>query len=691
MFVLFALLWATVAMAGGPAVDGVIDVSDADFASGEVVVLDGEWSMWRDQLLAPDQLASAQDAGTMAVPGVWSGAGHATYRLVVQVGDRWNGRPLALSMSNTRATRVWVNGDEVASWGEPDTVPSVAGSYVATPTVIPQDGELVIVAHVANHAHRVGGLRHSLLLGAPDPVHRADRYELARELGLFVLFFTAGFIHVAVWSMRRREHAQLWFGLFCMGQAIRLAATQGLLLFPLEGIWWSVALKVEYLSLYTTLGLGVLMMETLYPEDSTPFVRRSSVAVSALFSAIVLVTPATIYSLTLIVWQLIAVGYVLAICWDLFRSWRNQRPRSGLVFWISVLAAASVVHDSMRYQHLPNLGFDTVYLGLFLFLLVQIYTLGRKYADNYSDVERLSKSLLASNRDLEETNRAVERFVPFEFLNLLDRESIRAIERGDHVSMEMGVLFCDLRGFTSTLEQMTEDEAFDFVNRYLLVMEPAIHEYGGFINAYLGDAIMALFPDGGDSTVRAANAMLEALERFNNDQADRGQAETRIGIGVHTGTLMLGTIGGRDRLDVNVIGDAVNLASRIEGMTKMYGSPVLISESVVDVLRERGAFELRLVDRVVAKGRAEPVAIYEVLDRLDPDEREAKLATRETFESAAHAYREGRIDDALAGFRAVLQAHAQDRAAQSYVARCERLVGVELPSDWDGTERLDHK
>jgi class 3 adenylate cyclase len=253
----------------------------------------------------------------------------------------------------------------------------------------------------------------------------------------------------------------------------------------------------------------------------------------------------------------------------------------------------------------------------------------------------------------------------------------------------MSVLFSDIRSFTTIVEGMTPQQNFAFINSYLAHMEPPIRAENGFIDSYIGDAIMALFAGGADAAVRAGIGDLRALEVYNRERSAAGFKPVRIGVGVSTGQLMLGTIGGRDRINCGVIGDCVNLAARVESMTKMYGAAFLISELTHARLADPSVYELRVVDRVRAKGKTKPVTIYEVLDGLPVDVREKRHTTRARFHEALHAFQEGKDPkQALACFRDVVAADPGDEAAKLWVDRCEHLAEVGLPDDFDGVVEL---
>lgn len=213
--------------------------------------------------------------------------------------------------------------------------------------------------------------------------------------------------------------------------------------------------------------------------------------------------------------------------------------------------------------------------------------------------------------DLKHTNVSIERFVPQAFLSIVGKPSVADVELGDNKRRTMTVLFSDIRGFTTLSEQMSPDETFAFINAYLERMGPVIRDHHGFIDKYIGDAIMALFANA-DDALQAGLAMMAALDGFNAERRAAGREPIEIGIGINTGSLMLGTIGEKHRMDGTVISDAVNLAARIESLTKDYGAPMLISEFTYRELTNPEDSAIRPVDVVVVKGKTRPVAIYAV-------------------------------------------------------------------------------
>jgi hemerythrin len=281
---------------------------------------------------------------------------------------------------------------------------------------------------------------------------------------------------------------------------------------------------------------------------------------------------------------------------------------------------------------------------------------------------------------LSDTEVAYGRFVPRKFLHLLGFDDIRQVKLGHQVERKMTVLFSDIRDFTSLSEAMSPQENFNFLNSYLVQMEPVIAAHGGIIDKYIGDAIMALFPDSPDDAVRGALAMLAKLEEYNAGRERAGYRPIRIGIGINTGIVILGTVGGLGRMDGTVIGDAVNLAARLERLTKDYQVPLLISEYTLYSMENAVPYSIRFLDRTHVRGKQDNQSVYEVFDADTPNLRIAKRETLKLFEQALAYYHLDHIPGARQRLEKVLLAAPDDDAASVYLERCaQREAGLAQP------------
>ena len=263
-------------------------------------------------------------------------------------------------------------------------------------------------------------------------------------------------------------------------------------------------------------------------------------------------------------------------------------------------------------------------------------------------------------------NSAYSYYVPHEFLKFLSRESITDVQLGDNVEMEAAVLVSDIRGFTTMSEHMTPDENFRFVNDYLAVAGPPIRRNGGFVDRYSGDGVLAVFPGGADDALRAARETMLGLAEFNRERASRGLEPVRIGIGLHRGRLRLGIVGELQRRQGDIFADAVNVASRVEGLTKTYGSSVIVSEALLTGLADPDGTlpRRRMLGRVVVKGRSGAIVLHEAYEFDAPDLAAHKQATREAFERAGELIEAGRCEEALELLERIIAAHPGDLAAR---------------------------
>jgi len=305
--------------------------------------------------------------------------------------------------------------------------------------------------------------------------------------------------------------------------------------------------------------------------------------------------------------------------------------------------------------------------------------------------EKLEDRVKERTAELASLNRIYERFVPREFIHMLGKKSILEINLGDQVSHRMTVMFADIRGWTTLLEKMTPQQAFHFINAYLRRVSPVIKACNGFIDQYYGDGVMALFPGTPDDAVKAAVAMQAAVAAYNEERARDGFDPIGIGVGLHLADLMLGIIGSEDRMQGAVVADAVNLAARIEGLNKMYGSYVSLSDETFFALKEADKYRHRFIDKVRVKGREDPVAVYEVFEG-DPEVIAGfKEQTKPSFESGIQLYYAKRFSEASVHFSQVLEKNSTDLAARIYLKRCANYMVNSVPPDWTGVETLLEK
>ncbi len=262
-------------------------------------------------------------------------------------------------------------------------------------------------------------------------------------------------------------------------------------------------------------------------------------------------------------------------------------------------------------------------------------------------------------------------------------------------AVEATVLFSDIRGFTTHAEQLGPQGTVAMLNDYFTLMVDCIQREGGMLDKFIGDAMMAGFgvpvphADDADRALRAAIAMIGELRRWNVQRASEGRAAVDIGIGLNTDSVVSGNIGSKKRMDYTMIGDGVNLASRLESACKQYGAHILVSELTYRKLR--GTYRAREIDLLLVKGKTQPVAIYEVLDYHTEETYPRVSDALGRFRDALAKYRRRQFGPARALFEEVLAINPGDQAAQMYAGRCDRLAANPPGADWVGVWVMDSK
>ena len=283
-------------------------------------------------------------------------------------------------------------------------------------------------------------------------------------------------------------------------------------------------------------------------------------------------------------------------------------------------------------------------------------------------------------------------------IEFLLREAGRGGFRG--ANKEVAILFSDIRGFTSISEQFSPADLVVFLNDYLGHMTRCVQQYGGMVDKFIGDAVMAIFsmpdprPDDAERALMSALLMSSELERFNRAMPE-GTPRLAAGIGVHFGLVVAGLIGSPQKRSYTVIGDAVNTGARLEGMTKMLGASILVSGELLDRLPDPDRFIVRPLGRYLPKGRAQPVAVFDLMGEDDGSAWQSELKAEIAEIRAAFAFFEKRdFARAVAGFEALAVRTVHTKRADGYqflIAEIQALVDAPPPPSWDGSIVLTEK
>ncbi|HLO47353.1 MAG TPA: response regulator [Kamptonema sp.] len=326
--------------------------------------------------------------------------------------------------------------------------------------------------------------------------------------------------------------------------------------------------------------------------------------------------------------------------------------------------------------------------------------------------EQTKRQVIAAWQVNEYISEKFRLFVPEQFLKRIAPEGVESIQLGNVTEEEITILFCDIRGFTAIAESQAARETFEWLNGFFTQMGACITSHRGFIDKYLGDAIMAVFDKPGShaqDAIIAAATMLKSLQEFNANRHQYNlKAPVNIGIGINTGIGMIGTLGSDRRMDSTVIGDVVNTASRLENLTKIYGCPIIVSEAAIAHAtreREQGSrgldgwgrerrgelptldsqliinnyqfpitnYHYRWIDKATPRGKKQVIDIYEVWTQIDATT-QGKLITKPLFDKGIQAWQMGKLIIALEYFQQVIKQNPGDTVTTLYIERCQEQI-----------------
>ena len=279
--------------------------------------------------------------------------------------------------------------------------------------------------------------------------------------------------------------------------------------------------------------------------------------------------------------------------------------------------------------------------------------------------------------------KSYSRFVPHEYLGFLSKDNIVDVQLGDHISREMAVMFSDIRSFTTLSEGMTPQENFDFVNAYLKRVSPIVREQKGFIVKYLGDGMMAMFPGSPNDAIQAGLKKLEHVLKYNENRIKAGRKPIQVGIGIHIGHMMVGIVGEDARMQGDAFSDDVNLTARLEGLTKIYGVSMIISDNIYQQLDPAHEYSIRFLDIVKVKGRNRPINIFEIYNADPPEIRYLKDKTSDHFIKGQELFFQEDFSNAISSFKKVLSEYPEDKTASIYLERATTYCNQGVCIDWD--------
>lgn len=471
-----------------------------------------------------------------------------------------------------------------------------------------------------------------------------------------------------------RDMAHLYYVLYVLSFGLFLLSQYGLAYEYLWPDWNHAARRLNpFLASFLEGSILLFTRSFLHTKNHSPALDkgiRVQIWANVCVMGLAFILPLAVSAMLVAALGLCACVFVLIAAVQALRA--GFRPARFFLLAFAFLLLGAVVYALKTFGVLPVNVFTNNGMQAGSALEITLLTLA--LVDRMNSLKK--ETTLAQQRLIGEQQSALlkqeslaasyARLLPREALELLGKKSITELQPGDQIQRTMTVLFSDIRSFTALSEQMPPAENFNFLNSYLRRMNPHIRAHKGYIDKYLGDGIMALFAGSSADAIRAAVAMREELTRYNEHRKKTGYTPIQTGTGIHTGPLMLGALGESERLELTAISDAVNVASRLESLTRTYGAAILISETTFQNCENPDEFYYRLLDRVQPRGKKNSIAVYEILSGLPEQEQVRKLQTRPAFERGVQAFILEDFESALSYFEKVTQEDPLDTAAALY-------------------------
>lgn len=675
LFAFICLSGLTLAGKQTEAKHGILDLSRHSFINAGSINLSGEWEFYWGNLINESSFANKtiKPDGYIVLPNAWDGFplksgpapayGIATHRLKVIIQN--NNQRLALKIPHIFSSyKLFINGELLSSNG---TVSANPDKYVPQTlprmvSFLPRSDTLNIILQAVNYTFSKGGAVAGIKLGSEKEISSQRTRNLALDLFVFGALFITGIYHFLLYLLRKKDISTLLFSFFCLAQSFRsiaLGETFFIEIFPYFPFEWHV--KLLFGSFFISGGFFIRFLYHLFPAYFSEKLTRYYMYLSYLAIGLLLppIFPGYFDGIVNSIYQIITIGIILYITYKLFYV-AIKKNEGGLIALIGLIVLVIAgLNDILYDNQIINTGYIAP-LGLLIFIFSQSALLAAKFSKAFSNVENLTV-------ELTETNITFRKFVPEEFLNLLNKVNIRNIKRGDQIERSMAILFADIRSFTFLSEGMNPEENFNFINSYLDRMAPIIRHNHGFIDKFIGDGIMALFPVSVDDAVRTSIAMQEEIKNFNSFRAKIGQKEINVGIGLHFGSMMLGVIGESERLEGTVISDTVNVASHVENLTKYFGNKIIITENVLNEINDKSSIKYRNIGKVLFKRKQTPVSIYEIYSCCSDEQIQNIDKTKDLFESAVLQYHNNELEEAVKSFEKIIEINPDDKPAQKFI------------------------
>jgi adenylate cyclase len=676
VFFLATSLWATPKL-----IDGVIDLSELELRnSKKAVAISGDAEFYWERFLSYGDISRINVPKTYQnLPSDWNstvvdskkvgGFGFATIHFKVVVKDK--NKQLSLKIPSVQtAYKLFLNSTEIGSAGHPSrNKNSVIFDY--KPQIIsfsPPSDTFSLIFHISNFNNDRGGLWQPLVIGnSVDVQHIRDR-AVAYDMTLFgILLFFALYYSLSFILLKEDEISIpiKTFAIFTAVTAIRIPLFGEELVYTFfPEVPVSVVMSINYLTFFLSATVYHNYIHSLFGSYSSEKIRKGVAVISYGLMAVSFFTPLHIHALLVPPFQLfiiIVLIYQLSIA---ARATKELPVTAAILFFSTFTLFTTAIHDILNNHGLAS-TLPLIPLGNVIVALAQSYLISKNSSDMHNKNIEVSQTLKLVNNTL-------AKFVPKDFLEELGRSSL-TIKLGDQVTRKMSVLFCDIRNFTTFSEHLSPKESFNFLNNYLALISPHIGNNNGFIDKFLGDGVMAVFPGSPEDAINASIGILEAVNSSSLENKFFLKEKLKVGIGIHYGRMSLGIIGTHSQMEDTVVGDAVNTASRLEKLSKTYGASIVVSEELLEeAILTNNSYHKRRLGTVSIKGKRTSSTVYEIFSPKNSQEDKNKLDSRSYFEQALLLFESGDKRNSRKLFEYANSISTDDKAILHYLNICKQ-------------------
>lgn len=604
--------------------------------------------------------------GPILVPSYWNGHGAGEFKILLKFASHNHIATIVAPNSAYTSAEFFLDGIPVAQLGRTGDTPhdNIPSNAVIT-FDLPQNAQLLLTIKVANYHHHQGGLLNNVFIGTNPSVSQWLSGEKAKNWFFIGLLFVFSVYHLALFFYLPKRKNALYLALFSFVLAVRLGSTGVRVFLEIAPLDYSMIRHMELLGWYLAIPLAYMIIREFFPAESRRVFCRIMLGTSLMLSTAALFLSNTLSSYTIYIGMFLSLFAMVLIIFGLILAFVRKRPLARILGLGFALLSVSIIHDILVSLEFLENG-SIMEFGLLAFVLAQGISLLSGLAQSFHKNEVLGENLL-------QTNIALSRFVPMEFLMQLGNSDILGARLGHKVEKNMTVMFSDIRSFTLISENRSPSQTMEILNRYLGTLSEVIYAHGGFVDKFIGDGIMALFPENPENALKCGIAMQEKVLELNKVR-DRNHPAIHVGIGIHTGPLVIGIMGTKDRMEPSIIADTVNVASRVESLCKKYGSWLLITQESFFAIDDVAQYHFRILRRTRVKGRRAPVNIIEILDPMPQMLRDKYLKTQQTFEKGLLSLLRGRNQEAALHFQETSANNPHDSAAALFFRIAKRRL-----------------